>query len=51
MKKVIIILAALLVIMATAILACNSSQKESTNTEGLVASALSHDSLLEVIKL
>lgn len=46
MKRATIVLGALALITAVAIIACNSRQKESTNTEGLVASALSHDSLV-----
>lgn len=46
MKRATIILVALVAITAAAILACNSSQKESANTEGLVASPVGHDSLV-----
>lgn len=46
MKRATIILAALVVITVAAILACNSSQQESANTEGLVTSPVSHDSLV-----
>jgi hypothetical protein len=46
MKRATTILMALVAVTAAAILACNSSQKESVNTEGLVASPMGHDSLV-----
>lgn len=45
MKKATIILLTLALVTAAAFLACNSSDKPSANTEGLVASTPAHDSL------
>lgn len=46
MKRATIILATLALVITAAILACNSSRKPSANTEGLLAAAPPHDSLV-----
>lgn len=46
MKKASVILATLTVLIAIAVIACNSSQRPSANHEGLVATAVSKDSLI-----
>lgn len=46
MKRVTIILGTLAVVMATAVIACNSSSGKSTNNEGLVTATTNNDNLV-----
>jgi hypothetical protein len=47
MKRASIMLGALAVIIAVAVIACNNSTQPSTNNEGLVATTVDHDSLIQ----
>jgi hypothetical protein len=47
MKRASIMLGALAVIIAVAVIACNSSTQPSTNNEGLVTTTVDHDSLIQ----
>ena len=47
MKRLLIVAVALVVIISTGFIACNSSNKESNNTEGLIAASIPEDSLVK----